>query len=109
MLPVLQKISYEIINGSGCANTPEPEELRGLREIKPEIHPTNSLTCTKPIRNPGRANRTFHRYTKELWAIQAGRMSVCPIFEIVRKWSVAVAPSSIKPSQTTEMEDSKDS
>lgn len=74
---VLQKVAESVLHGSGNTNTPEPEELKGLRDYRPQVHPNNDLTCVKPIRQRT-PNRTFQRYCPELWSIRATRLSVCP-------------------------------
>ena len=76
---VLQKIVNEVLHGSGCTNTPEPEEVKeeGLRAVKLQV--TAVIPCVKPRPNPGRFNRTFHRYGPDLWSIKAHREGVCSI------------------------------
>lgn len=75
---ILQKMANEVLHGSGNTNTPEPEELEGLKETRLEVRPTNGLRSIKPIRRRQAPNRTFHRYCPELWAIRAAHLSVCP-------------------------------
>ena len=62
----------------GNTNSPEPEELKGIRVYKPQLTPSNGLRSEKPIRRPSGPNRTFHRYCAELWSISAKRPSICP-------------------------------
>jgi hypothetical protein len=74
------KISEEVRLGSGSTNTPEPEELKEVYPQKKDIAPVSpEFECVKPIRNPNRLNRTFHRYTAELWSIRAGKYGLCPV------------------------------
>jgi hypothetical protein len=97
---VMQKVANEVLYGSGNTNTPEPEELRGLKETRLEVRPVNGLHSVKPIRRRQAPNRTFHRYCPELWSIRANRLSVCPycrqaikpgdeitLFESVEGWA----------------------
>jgi hypothetical protein len=73
---VLQKVVDEVVHGSGLGITPEPEELEGMREIRPEVKPSSNIVCVKPIRKRY-PNPTFHRYSPELWSIEAMRVSTC--------------------------------
>jgi len=90
----------EQLRGSGSTNTPEPEELKGIRVYKPQVTPSNGLRSEPPIRKRETPNQTFHRYCTELWSIKASRTSICPyckrpiqigeeitVFAKVRGWS----------------------
>ena len=72
---IFVKVS-EQLKGSGCTNTPEREELKEVSVKGKAIHPTNGLTCVKPIRK-SRPNVSFHRYSDQLWSIVAQRSSPC--------------------------------
>jgi len=86
MLSALEtKMSEEVRLSSGVTNTPEPEELKEMGRVpqKEEMVPLSpDLECVKPIRNPNRANPTFHRYSPELWSIRAMKLGVCPVCKL---------------------------
>ena len=84
MLSALEtKMSEEVRLGSGVTNTPEPEELKEMGRVpqREEMVPLSpEFVCQKPIRNPNRPNKSFHRYNDQLWSIRAmkyGRCSLC--------------------------------
>ena len=77
MSAILQKLLPEILNDTGIVTTPELEEIKGIKEYKPELHPSNGLVCAKPVPNRNHPNATFHRYGPELWSILAHRSGVC--------------------------------
>ena len=75
---MLSKVADEILHGSGIGITPEPEELLGITTNRPDVHPTHNIVCIKPVRR-SRPNPSFHRYSAELWSIEAMRSSKCPM------------------------------
>ena len=81
MLSALEtKMSEEVRLGSGSTNTPEPYELKEVKPQKKDIAPISpEFQCVKLVKNPYHPNRTFHRYSPELWSIRAMKYGRCPI------------------------------